>query len=108
MSVLTVTKENFKDLVLESQTPVVLDLWATWCGPCRMLTPVIEELADEHPEISFGKINVDDEPELANVFNTTSIPMLVFMKDGKVESVSVGYKSKEQIERLLKPWRVRL
>ena len=103
MSVLTVTKEKFKDLVLESQTPVVLDLWATWCGPCRMLTPVIEELAGEHPEISFFKINVDEEPELANAFNTTSIPMLVFMKDGKVNNVSVGYKSKEQIERLLTP-----
>ena len=103
MSVLTVTKENFKDLVLESQTPVVLDLWATWCGPCRMLTPVIEELAGDHPEISFFKINVDEEPELANAFNTTSIPMLVFMKDGKVNNVSVGYKSKEQIERLLTP-----
>ena len=103
MSVLTVTKENFKDLVLESQTPVVLALWATWCGPSRMLTPEIEELAGEHPEISFFKINVDEEPELANAFNTTSIPMLVFMKDGKVNNVSVGYKSKEQIERLLTP-----
>lgn len=68
-----------------------------------MLTPVIEELAGEHPEISFFKINVDEEPELANAFNTTSIPMLVFMKDGKVNNVSVGYKSKEQIERLLTP-----
>ncbi|MDD4124119.1 MAG: thioredoxin [Eubacteriales bacterium] len=100
MSVLVINKENFKEKVLQSEKPVLLDLWATWCGPCKMLSPVVEELAEDHPEITVGKINVDEEPELAQAFQVSSIPMLVLVQDGKVKNVSVGYKRKNQIEQL--------
>jgi len=101
MSVLTINKENFKEKVLQSEKPVLIDLWATWCGPCKMMSPVVEELAEDHPEITVGKINVDEEPELAQAFQVSSIPMIVLVKDGKVKNVSVGYKRKAQIEQLL-------
>ncbi len=101
MSVLIINKENFKEKVLQSEKPVLIDLWATWCGPCKMMAPVVEELAEDHPEITVGKINVDEEPELAQAFQVSSIPMIVLVKDGKVKNVSVGYKRKAQIEQLL-------
>lgn len=101
MSVLTINKENFKEKVMQSEKPVLLDLWATWCGPCRMMAPVVEELAEDHPEITVGKINVDEEPELAQAFQVSSIPMLVLVQDGRVKNVSVGYKRKAQIEQML-------
>lgn len=101
MSVLSVNKSNFNEAVLNSQKPVLIDLWATWCGPCRMLSPVVSEIADEHPEISVCKINVDDEPELAQAFQVSAIPMLVLVKKGAVTNVSVGFKPKAQIERML-------
>jgi thioredoxin 1 len=100
MSVLSVNKSNFNEAVLNSDKPVLIDLWATWCGPCRMLSPVVSEIADEHPEIKVCKINVDDEPELAQAFQVSAIPMLVFIKNGEVANVSVGFKTKSQIERM--------
>jgi len=102
MAEITLTSVNFKKEVLESEKPVLIDFWATWCGPCRMLAPVIEEISKEHPEIKVGKVNVDEEPDLANAFKVSSIPMVVVIKDGKVANQSVGYKPKALIEQLLR------
>ena len=100
---ITVTKENFETEVLKSDVPVLLDFWATWCGPCRMIAPALAEIAEEQAgTVKVGKINVDDEMELAMQFGVTSIPLLVVMKDGKISKKSVGAMPKEQIEALLK------
>ncbi|MEE0230636.1 MAG: thioredoxin [Peptococcaceae bacterium] len=101
MAVLTITKENFEEEVLKSDKPVLLDFWATWCGPCRMVGPVIEQIAAEHPEIKVGKINVDEQNELAGAFRVMSIPTLVAVKDGKVVNQTVGVQPKAQILALL-------
>lgn len=101
MAVLTITKENFEEEVLKSDKPVLLDFWATWCGPCRMVGPVIEQIAEEHPEIKVGKINVDEQTELAGAFRVMSIPTLMAVKDGKVVNQSVGVQPKVQILALL-------
>jgi thioredoxin 1 len=97
MSATVITKENFKTMVMESDKPVLLDFWASWCGPCRMVSPVVDELAREHPELMVGKINVDEEPELANAFQVMSIPTLVAMKDGKIVNMAVGARPKAAI-----------
>lgn len=101
MAVLTITKENFEAEVLKSDKPVLIDFWATWCGPCRMVGPVIEQIAEEHPEIKVGKINVDEQTELAGAFRVMSIPTLMAVKDGKVVNQSVGVQPKAQILALL-------
>ena len=101
MAVLTITKENFEEEVLKSDKPVLLDFWATWCGPCRLVGPVIEQIAAEHPEIKVGKINVDEQNELAGAFRVMSIPTLVAVKDGKVVNQTVGVQPKAQILALL-------
>ena len=101
MAVLTITKENFEEEVLKSDKPVLFDFWATWCGPCRMVGPVIEQIAAEHPEIKVGKINVDEQNELAGAFRVMSIPTLVAVKDGKVVNQTVGVQPKAQILALL-------
>ena len=101
MAVLTITKENFEEEVLKSDKPVLLDFWATWCGPCRMVGPVLEQIAAEHPEIKVGKINVDEQNELAGAFRVMSIPTLVAVKDGKVVNQTVGVQPKAQILALL-------
>ena len=101
MAVLTITKENFEEEVLKSDKPVLLDFWATWCGPCRMVGPVIEQIAAEYPEIKVGKINVDEQNELAGAFRVMSIPTLVAVKDGKVVNQTVGVQPKAQILALL-------
>ena len=98
---LKVTKENFEE-VLKSERTVLLDFYADWCGPCRMVAPIVEQIAAEHPEILVGKVNVDDEGELAAAFDVISIPMLVVMKGGKVTSAAVGARPKEAIEEMLK------
>lgn len=102
MSVITITKDNFKSEVLESEKTVLLDFWASWCGPCRMVSPIIDEIAEETPEIMVGKINVDEQRELAASFNVMSIPTLVVMRGGKVVSQSAGSRPKQQILELLK------
>lgn len=102
MAEITVTTENFESEVLKSELPVLLDFWAEWCGPCRMLSPVVAEIAEEYDgRIKVGKVNVDEEQELSDKFRVESIPMVVIMKNGKVTNVSVGYKPKEQLTALL-------
>lgn len=101
MSVLHITKENFENEVLKSDRPVLLDFWASWCGPCRMVSPIIDEIAEETTDKKVCKINVDEQPELAQAFGVMSIPTLVVMKDGEVVGQSVGVKSKESILHML-------
>lgn len=100
MSVLSVNKNNFNEVVSGSK-PVLLDFYADWCGPCQMVKPLLAEIAQEYPEVLVGKINVDEEMELAQKFSVVSIPMLVVMKDGKISAQAVGYRDKEQILDLL-------
>ena len=102
MSVKIVTKENFDAEVIKSQKTVLIDFWATWCGPCQMLSPVVDSFADENPDISVCKINVDEQPELAMLFGIESIPTLVVMKDGKAVNKSLGVIPKEKIAELVK------
>lgn len=102
MSVLTVTKENFESEILKSEKTVLLDFWASWCAPCRMVSPIVDEIALEHPEYKVGKVNVDEQSELAASFNVMSIPSLFVLKDGKVVNSSVGAKPKTQILEMLK------
>ncbi len=101
MSVITVTKENFQKEIMESERPVLLDFWASWCGPCRMVSPIIDEIAEESTDIKVGKINVDEQPELAAQFGVMSIPTLIVMKDGKIVDKAVGAKPKAQILAML-------
>ncbi len=99
---ITITKENFKAEVLNSDVPVLLDFWAPWCGPCMMLSPVLAQIAEENAgRLKVGKVNVDDEMELAMQFGVTSIPLLVVMKDGKPVNKAVGFMPKANIEALL-------
>ena len=92
------TSENFEAEVLKSEKPVLVDFYADWCGPCKMLSPVVEELAAEHPEITFAKVNVDDEGVLAVRYEISSIPALILFKNGEKAAVSVGYRPKEELE----------
>lgn len=101
MSVITITKDNFQTEVLDSGVPVLLDFWASWCGPCRMVSPVVDEIADETPTIKVGKINVDEQRELAAAFNIMSIPTLVVMKNGKITNQALGARPKQQILSML-------
>ena len=101
MSVIKITKENFSSEVLNSNKPVLLDFYADWCGPCRMVGPIVSEIADERDDVKVGKINVDEQPELAAQFGVMSIPMLAVIKDGKLINQVVGYRPKEQILAML-------
>lgn len=101
MSVIKISKENFASEVLNSNKPVLLDFYADWCGPCRMVGPIVSEIANERSDVKVGKINVDEQPELAAQFQVMSIPMLAVIKNGKIENQVVGYRSKEQIETML-------
>lgn len=101
MSVYTITKENFQQEVLESEKTVLLDFWASWCGPCRMVSPIVDEIALEAPNIKVGKINVDEEQELAAAFQVMSIPTLVVMKNGKITKQAMGARPKKQILAML-------
>lgn len=103
MSGVIINKSNFENEVINADKPVLLDFYADWCGPCKMLSPVLSEIADEYADvIRVAKVNVDDEPELAMKFRVSSIPMLVFFKDGKIISTSVGYRPKDEILNELK------
>lgn len=101
MSVITITKENFKQEVSEYKGTVLLDFWAAWCGPCRQLSPIVDEIAEERSDIKVGKVNVDDQMELATIFKVVNIPTLVVIKDGKVAATQVGAVPKEKILGLL-------
>ncbi len=101
MSVIKISNENFASEVLNSNKPVLLDFYADWCGPCRMVGPIVSEIANERNDVKVGKINVDEQPELAAQFQVMSIPMLAVIKNGKLENQVVGYRSKEQIEAML-------
>ena len=101
MSAINVNKNNFDQEILNSDKPVLLDFWASWCGPCRMVAPVLEEIAAERSDIKVGKINVDQEPELAAQFGVMSIPKLVVIKDGRIVNQAVGARPKAQILAML-------
>ena len=97
MAVMKITKDNFESEVVKSDKPVFLDFWATWCGPCQMVGPVVEEISDELSTVKVGKVNVDEEPELASQFKVMSIPMMVLMKDGEVVKKTIGAQPKNEI-----------
>ena len=97
MAIVHVTKDNFDEVVLHSQKKVLLDFWATWCGPCKMLAPVLEEIAAERPDLVVGKIDIDAEMDLAMKYKVTSIPTLVVVKDGNTAATSVGFRSKADV-----------
>lgn len=101
MAVLKITTENFEKEVLKSTKPVLLDFYADWCGPCQMMSPTIEEISNEREDIVVGKINVDNEPKLAQMFQVMSIPMFAVVKEGKLTNTSVGYRPKDEILGLL-------
>ena len=101
MSAINITKNNFRNEVLDSEKPVLLDFWASWCGPCRMVSPIVDEIAAERGDIKVGKVNVDEQPELAAQFGVMSIPTLVVMKGGKVANQMVGARPKSQILAML-------
>ena len=101
MSVITINKNNFREEVLCSEKPVLLDFWASWCGPCRMVSPIVDEIAAERSDIKVGKINVDEQPELAGQFQIISIPTLVVVKDGRIANQAVGARPKAQILAML-------
>lgn len=102
MSVLHIEAENFETEVLHSEKPVLLDFWASWCGPCRMVAPVLDEIAEERPDIKVCKVNVDEEPELAQAFGVASIPTVAVMKSGKLVTKSVGFRPKDDLLAMVK------
>ena len=101
MAVVTITKENFEQEVLQSPKPVLLDFWASWCGPCRMLSPVVDEVAEERTDVKVGKVNVDEQPELAGQFGVMSIPTLLVFEQGKLVRQAVGARPKASVLDLL-------
>ena len=101
MATVTITSQNFDKEVLQSDKPVLLDFWAPWCGPCRMVGPILEEIAAERPDIKVGKVNVDEQTALASRFGVMSIPTLLVFRDGKPTAQSVGARPKQQILSLL-------
>ena len=101
MAVVTITKENFEQEVLQSANPVLLDFWASWCGPCRMLSPVVDEVAEERTDVKVGKVNVDEQPELAGQFGVMSIPTLLVFEQGKLVRQAVGARPKASVLELL-------
>ena len=101
MSAININKNNFQREVMDSDQPVLLDFWAPWCGPCRMVAPIVEEIARERKDIKVGKVNVDEQPELASRFGVISIPTLVVMKDGKIVNQAMGARPKNAILGML-------
>ena len=101
MAVIAVTKENFQEEVMQAGCPVLLDFWATWCGPCRMVSPIVDEIGQEVNGAKVGKVNVDEQPELAQAFGIASIPTLLVIRDGRTVNSAVGVRSKEEILQML-------
>jgi thioredoxin 1 len=101
MSAINLSKENFQNEVLTSDKPVLVDFWASWCGPCRMVAPLVDQIAAENSDIKVGKVNIDEEPELAGAFRVMSIPTLMVFKGGKVSKTAVGAKPKAAILAML-------
>ena len=101
MAVITITKENFEQEVLRSDKPVLLDFWASWCGPCRMLSPIVDEVAEKHTNVKVGKVNVDEQPDLAAQFGVMSIPTLLVFEQGKLVRQAVGARPKAGVLDLL-------
>lgn len=101
MSALSITKNNFQEEVINSKKPVLLDFWASWCGPCRMVSPIVDEIAQERTDVKVCKVNVDEQRELAAAFKVMSIPTLMVIKDGKITNRAMGARPKEQILELL-------
>ncbi len=102
MSVLTITKENFEEEVLNASEPVLVDFWATWCGPCKMFSPIVDKTAEEmEGKVKFGKINVDEQPDLAQRYNVMSIPTAVLFKNGEAAAVNVGLMSQPQLKEFV-------
>ena len=102
MSAININKTNFQNEVINSEKPVLLDFWASWCGPCRMVGPIVDEIAAERSDLKVGKVNVDEQPELAGQFGVMSIPTLVVMRNGKIVRQAVGAQPKPQILDMLK------
>lgn len=101
MALFHANEDNFKELVLDSTEPVLVDFWATWCGPCRMLSPIVDEVAEERTDVKVGKVNVDEQPELASQFGVMSIPTLLVFRDGKLVNQAVGARPKAGVLALL-------
>ena len=102
MEILKITKDNFKSEVLDSKVPVLVDFWATWCGPCQMMAPILHELEAEMPDVQIGKVNVDEQMDLARQFRVVSIPTLIIFKNGQEVQRMVGVTSKEELKDALK------
>ena len=101
MAVVQITKDNFNSLIADSPKPVLLDFWAVWCGPCKMIAPIVEAIAVEREDILVGKVNVDEDPELAAAFGVARIPTVVRVEGGKATATSVGYRSRADLEKIL-------
>ena len=101
MNIVTVTSESFQSDVLDFKGTVLVDFWAAWCGPCRMLAPILEQLAEENPQVKIAKVNVDEQPQLGSKFNIMSIPTVMIFKDGKLVNTSVGLRPKEDFLQYL-------
>ena len=102
MSIINLTKDSYHNEVMETEKVVVIDFWETWCGPCKMMAPVVEEVAKDYPDVKVCKVNVDEEPELSNAFKIVSIPTIVVIKNGEIIDSVVGYRPKEDIEKIIK------
>lgn len=102
MSIINLTKDSYHNEVMETEKVVVIDFWATWCGPCKMMAPVVEDVAKDYPDVKVCKVNVDEEPELSNAFKIVSIPTIVVIKNGEIIDSVVGYRPKEDIEKIIK------